>query len=434
MKTPIHDFLVSYAKENPVRCHMPGGKEQPFDITEIEGADSLFESQGIIRQSEENAAELFGAGKTLFSCGGSTLAIQTMLASAKTLYPDKNRVAASRYCHKSLVTACVLLGLELDWIKADNFLSCEISPDNVLNALREDTLCVFVQSIDYYGGECDIKAVSEVCREKGVLLLVDNAHGAYRVFTDNHPLKQGADMTADSAHKTLPCITGGAYLHISKTAPKGLSERAKELMSLFGSSSPSYLMLNSLDLCNKFIAEQRERAQKVFKEAKKLKEKLEETGFTLGKSDLMKITVNACEYGYDGFEFSRLLRKRGVSAEYADRCYTVLLFSAGQSTEDFERVFKAASGIPKRNKLDYKEPTFELPPKAMTVREAVLGATEEVKTQNACGRVCGGVLCPCPPCVPVIMPGEVLTSEILQVLEWYGTDSVRCVADGGASR
>lgn len=434
MKTPIHDFLVSYAKENPVRCHMPGGKEQPFDITEIEGADSLFESQGIIRQSEENAAELFGAGKTLFSCGGSTLAIQTMLASAKTLYPDKNRVAASRYCHKSLVTACVLLGLELDWIKADNFLSCEISPDNVLNALREDTLCVFVQSIDYYGGECDIKAVSEVCREKGVLLLVDNAHGAYRVFTDNHPLKQGADMTADSAHKTLPCITGGAYLHISKTAPKGLSERAKELMSLFGSSSPSYLMLNSLDLCNKFIAEQRERAQKVFKEVKKLKEKLEETGFTLGKSDLMKITVNACEYGYDGFEFSRLLRKRGVSAEYADRCYTVLLFSAGQSTEDFERVFKAASGIPKRNKLDYKEPTFELPPKAMTVREAVLGATEEVKTQNACGRVCGGVLCPCPPCVPVIMPGEVLTSEILQVLEWYGTDSVRCVADDGASR
>lgn len=434
MKTPIHDFLVSYAKENPVRCHMPGGKEQPFDITEIEGADSLFESQGIIRQSEENAAELFGAGKTLFSCGGSTLAIQTMLASAKTLYPDKNRVAASRYCHKSLVTACVLLGLELDWIKADNFLSCEISPDNVLNALREDTLCVFVQSIDYYGGECDIKAVSEVCREKGVLLLVDNAHGAYRVFTDNHPLKQGADMTADSAHKTLPCITGGAYLHISKTAPKGLSERAKELMSLFGSSSPSYLMLNSLDLCNKFIAEQRERAQKVFKEVKKLKEKLEETGFTLGKSDLMKITVNACEYGYDGFEFSRLLRKRGVSAEYADRCYTVLLFSAGQSIEDFERVFKAASGIPKRNKLDYKEPTFELPPKVMTVRQAVLGTTEEVKAQNACGRVCGSVLCPCPPCVPVIMPGEVLTSEILQVLEWYGTDSVRCVADDGASR
>lgn len=434
METPIHDFLVSYAKENPVRCHMPGGKEQPFDITEIDGADSLFESQGIIRQSEENAAELFGAGKTLFSCGGSTLAIQTMLASAKALYPNKNRVAASRYCHKSLVTSCVLLGLELDWIKAEGFLSCEISPDNVMKLIGDDTLCVFVQSIDYYGGECDIKAVSEVCREKGVPLLVDNAHGAYRVFTDNHPLKQGADMTADSAHKTLPCITGGAYLHISKNAPKGLSERAKELMSLFGSSSPSYLMLNSLDLCNKFIAEQRERAQTVFKEVKKLKEKLEETGFTLGKSDLMKITVNACEYGYDGFELSELLRKRGVSAEYADGCYVVLLFSAGQNIEDFERVFKAAEGIPKRNKLDCKEPTFELPPAVMTVREAVLGTTEEVNAQNACGRVCGSVLCPCPPCVPVIMPGEVFTREILQVLEWYGTDSVRCVVGGGASR
>ena len=140
METPIHDFLVSYARENPVRCHMPGGKQQPFDITEIEGADSLFESSGIIRQSEENTAKLFGAGETLFSCGGSTLAIQTMLASAKALYPNKNRVAASRYCHKSVIASCVLLGLEVDWIKADKCLSCEISPKNVMETIGNDTL------------------------------------------------------------------------------------------------------------------------------------------------------------------------------------------------------------------------------------------------------------------------------------------------------
>lgn len=434
METPIHDFLVSYAKENPVRCHMPGGKEQPFDITEIEGADSLFESCGIIRQSEINAARLFGAGETLFSCGGSTLAIQTMLASAKALYSNKNRVAASRYCHKSLVSVCVLLGLEVDWIKAENFLSCEISPKNVREAIGEDTLCVFVQSIDYYGGECDIGAISRVCGEKGVLLLVDNAHGAYHVFTGRHPLSLGADMTSDSAHKTLPCITGGAYLHISKSAPKELSERAKELMGLFGSSSPSYLMLDSLDLCNRFIADCSDRsdrsdyAKKVFDMINRLKERLEGAGYSLRKSDLMRITIDAREYGYSGTELSGELRKRGVSAEYADRRYVVLLFSVSQDIGDFERIYMAAKGVPRRDRSEYTEPHFEIPPRVMSAREAVLGATEEINIKEAFGRVCGSVLCSCPPCVPLIMPGEVFTEEILRVLGEYGVERVRCVS------
>ena len=427
METPIHDFLVSYAKENPVRCHMPGGKQNPFDITEIEGADSLFESSGIIRRSEENAAKLFGAGETLFSCGGSTLAIQTMLASAKALYPSKNRVAASRYCHKSVIAACVLLGLEVDWIKADKFLSCEISPKSVMEAIGEDTLCVYVQSVDYYGGECDIEAVSRVCKGKGVLLLVDNAHGAYKVFTDTHPLSSGADMTADSAHKTLPCITGCAYLHISANAPQKLRERAKELMGLFGSSSPSYLMLDSLDLCNRFIAEDRERAQRVFEEIGQLKKKLEDIGYSLRKSDLMKITIDACEYGYSGFELSDELRKNSVSAEYADGRYVVLLFSVGQDPGDFQRVFIAAEGIRKRERKEYKEPAFDIPPFALSAREAVLGATTAVEIREAVGRVCGSVLCSCPPCVPVIMPGEMFTREIVEVLEGYGVKRVRCV-------
>lgn len=427
MDTPIHDFLLSYAAENPVRCHMPGGKDNMLDITEIEGADSLFESSGIIRQSEANAARLFGAGETLYSCGGSTLAIQTMLACAKAMYPEKKRVAASRYCHKSLVTSCVLLGLEIDWIRAEEFLSCEVSPKNVEEAISEDTLCVFVQSIDYYGGECGIEGISEVCGSRGVLLLVDNAHGAYLVFTDRHPLRLGADMTADSAHKTLPCITGGAYLHISENAPKGLSDRAKELMGLFGSSSPSYLMLDSLDLCNRFIDERAYYARRIFEEIKQLKRRLEGLGYRLRKSDLMKITIDSCEYGYSGFELLRQLRKRGVSAEYADERYTVLLFSAGQDVKDFECVFDVMGDIPRRERIVHSEPFFSLPTIALTVREAVFAASEEIDVENACGRVCGSVLCSCPPCVPVIMPGEVFTQEIAEALSGYGVRKVRAV-------
>ena len=427
ISTPIHDFLLTYTKENPVRCHMPGGKESLLDITEIEGADSLYESSGIIRSSEENAATLFGSAKTLYSCGGSTLAIQTMLAAAKAAYPDKNRVAASRFCHRSLVSACALLGLEIDWIMPRSFLSCNITTKAAEEKITSDTLCLFLQTIDYYGGECDIEEMSVLCRKKNLPLLADNAHGAYLVFTERHPLHRGADMTADSAHKTLPCLTGGAYLHISKNAPQALAARGKELMALFGSSSPSYLILNSLDLCNRHIAEEREQAEQVLAEVKKLKTALTAAGFTLHKSDLMRITIDACGCGYSGFELSALLRERGVSAELADSRYTVLLFSTGQSLSDFPRILEAAKQIPIMSPKEYSEPIFPLPPSVMSTRDALFSPSEKIPVNSAEGRICASICCPCPPCVPLVMPGEVITADVIEGMRTYGVSTVRVV-------
>lgn len=427
MKTPIHDFLVSYCAEKPVRCHMPGGKKTPFDITEIEGADSLFESDGIIKQSEMNAAGLFGAGKTLFSCGGSTLAVQTMLASVKALYPEKSRVAASRYCHKSLISSCVLLGLEIDWIKPEGFLSCNIDSEAVKEKINKDTLCVFIQSIDYYGGECDIEKISVVCKEKNVPLLTDNAHGAYLVFTGNHPLKRGADMTADSAHKTLPCLTGGAYLHISKNAPEELFGIGKNMMSLFGSSSPSYLILDSLDLCNDFISEEKEKAEIVFSEIQNLKSELKRAGYILKKSDMMRITIDACQYGYSGFELNKEFKKRHIVCEYCDSRYLVLLFSAAQPLSDFPKILKAALSIPEKTKKQCREAFFFIPPIALKPWEAVFSPYEIIPVEMAAKRICGGIICPCPPCVPLIMPGEVFTDDIVYALKSYGVNKVKAV-------
>ena len=159
----------------------------------------------------------------------------------------------------------------------------------------------------------------------------------------------------------------------------------------------------------------------------RLKERLEGVGYRLRKSDLMKVTIDACKYGYSGFELSDELRGRGVSSEYADRRYVVLLFSVSQDMGDFERVFAAAERVPKRDRLEYREPVFTLPPVAMSAREAVLGATDVIAIKEAAGKVCGSVLCSCPPCVPVIMPGEVFTEEILEVLGEYGVERVRCV-------
>lgn len=427
MNTPIHNFLVGYANRNPVRAHMPGGKFTPFDITEISGADSLFECDGIIMRSEENAASLFGAAKTLYSCGGSTLAIQTMLALAKANDPSKNRIAASRYCHKSLASACILLDLNIDWIESSSFLSCKISSDMAEKAITDSTLCVFIQSIDYYGGECDIAAISQICKKHAIPLLVDNAHGAYKVFTHNHPLMLGADLTADSAHKTLPCLTGGAYLHISKNAPEFFSQRAKEMMSLFGSSSPSYLILNSLDLCNLHIALEKKKAKTIMEKITELKANLVEVGYSLRESDLMRITIDAEKYGYSGFALCKKFEEQNIICEFADQKYIVMLFSTDQPLEDFTKILAAAEKIPKLQPMHGKDIFISLPKAVMPLKEAVFSETELISINSAEGKICGAITAPCPPCVPVIMPGEAFSSDAVRALMDWGIEKVRVV-------
>ncbi len=425
MNTPIHDFLLRYANWNMLRCHMPGAKgiAYPYDITEIEGADSLYESSGIIAESERNAARLFGAEKTLFSCSGSTLAIQTMIALAKAK-TGKNRIAASRYAHKSLVSAAITLGMDIDWIYPEEYLSAEISPSAVEKAITEDTAAVFLNSIDYYGGMCDIRAVSAVCKAHNILLLADNAHGAYLVFTDNHPIKNGADMTADSAHKTLPCITGGAYLHIGN---RDFAMRSKEIMALYGTSSPSYLILDSLDLCNRHIAEEMAKAERAFNAVSALKEKLLAKGFSLKKSDLMRVTVNACEMGMSGFELAEKLREKNVECEMSDHNCVIFLFSTITEEKDTERLFDALTSVPQRKPAAPFEVPVLAPKKAMPPREAFFRNVTLTPVSEAVGKICGGIYAPCPPCVPLVMPGEIIDGQCSEVLRRYGCEYIETV-------
>lgn len=415
MNTPIHDFLTSYSA---VRCHMPGGKglNNPLDITEIDGADSLYESNGIIRESEKNAARLFGAGDTLYSCSGSTLAIQTMLAAVQPI-TGKRKVALGRYCHKSAVCACGLLGLDITWLYPDNFLGADISPATVEAAIDEETGAVFLNSVDYYGGTSDISAISEICRRKNVLFLVDNAHGAYRVFTNNHPIILGADMTADSAHKTLPALTGAAYLHLKNPAYRDLCKRQ---MSLFGTSSPSYLILDSLDLCNAFIEEKVEIAKAAFAGVSELKEHLKRLGYALYESDPMRVTIDAAAYGYSGFSLADELRGRGAECEMSDERYVVLLFSVVQPPEDFAQLTEIFSDIPRKNPIAIA-PHEILHPKAVkNIRAALFSPHETVEIEQSSGKICGEIFSPCPPCVPLVMPGEVIDEGCIKELKRYG--------------
>ena len=404
MRTPIHDFLRAYCALNSERCHMPGHKGvlNPHDITEINA-----EAISIIEQSELLAAELFGAGRTLFSCSGSTLSIFAMLTALVKNGAGK-RIAATRGAHRSLIDAAILLDLDIAWN---------------LDAANADA--VFITSIDYYGNMTPVPKL-----KADTPVLVDNAHGAYLVFTENHPIRNGAAMVADSAHKTLPALTGAAYLHISKDY--FTEERAKHAETskcLFGTTSPSYLLLESLDLCNRHIALEKERALAAFDAVAGLKADLTQLGYALKSTDPLRITIDACQFGYSGRGLARELANRGVICEMCDDRYTILLFSTVTRAENTARVLVAMREIPRKSLIEpVSRECFELPEIAMRPRAAYFADKKTLPTAKAIGRVCAGVHVTVPPCVPLIMPGEIISSEIAAELERSGLREIDVVA------
>lgn len=441
METPVYDFLRNYAVSGILRAHMPGHKgntcvpelEELFklDITEIKGADSLFEAEGIISQSERNAAELYGSAATVFSAGGSTLCIQAMLALMKQ---EGRRVIAVRNVHRAFLNAAALLGLDVQWLMptySGGILSGEIKLADVEAALAASTTpaCLYVTSPDYTGRLADITALSELCHRYGARLLVDNAHGAHLAFFEKniHPITLGADLCCDSAHKMLPALTGAAYLHTSceEYAPK-----LKQAMSFFGSTSPSYLIMASLDLCNRYISENiRHDIAAALPRIAELRSAFENR-LVFAEGDPFHITVKAAESGFNGTELAELLRCNGVECEYSDAELLVLLMSPFSDISDYERLRaaleSAVSGASRTNASGISA-RLKLPKMALAIREAAFAPAFEIPVEEAEGRICASVKVPCPPAVPIAVSGEVIDRECIEIFKTYGIRTVLVV-------
>ncbi len=426
MNTPICNFLERYENEGRLRLHTPGHNGTvPNDITEIYGADSLYHSDksgGIISTSEALAAGVFGAKKTCYSCEGSTLAIQTALAILKAR--GCQTIAASRYSHRSLVSAAALLRLDIKWLYPDEFLSADV-PYNVDGLCGTDA--VFVTNIDYYGGTWKFV-------RPNIPVVIDNAHGAYLRFVDKrrfgteylHPLELGFPLIcADSAHKTLPVLTGGAYLHFAQGEDPS---NAKEFMAMFGSTSPSYLILESLDRFNATIADNIQLINNACDAVADLKDRLERNGIPLKKSDPLRVTINAREYGLSGFEFASYLRTNGVECEMADENYVVLMFSATSTVEDCERAEMGILLVPAAAPKPFVQYAHIKPVVEMPVYEAIFKPRRIIPLEAAAGEICAGLDCPCPPGVPLIMPGEVFDHNVINALKMHGIKNVSVVS------
>lgn len=414
---------------------MPGHKGASFlgcekiDITEIDGADALYHARGIINESEENATALFGSGKTLYSTEGSSHVIRAMMYLAKSYKNEENGyVLATRNAHQSFISASALLGFDIKWLPPNkkSYLSGKVGGEEIEKALTcVDKLpfAVFVTSPDYLGSISDIQSISEACKRYDVPLIVDNAHGAYLKFLEKseHPIDQGAWLTSDSAHKTLPVLTGGAYMHISKDAPAHFFENAKNALALFGSSSPSYLTLCSLDNANlylksKFGAELDTLSTKI----DKLKKRLTENGYTLAGEEKIKITIDTKKYGYYGEEIYNILYKNGIVCEFYDRDYLVMMVSPQNSENDLKNLENALLAIPKKSAISDTPPAILPCERKYSPRNAAFLPKEEIAIENALGRVCAELNVACPPCVSVISAGEIYNESAIELSKYYG--------------
>ena len=445
MTTPICDFVQKYARKNALRLHMPGHKGTSFlgveklDITEIEGADSLYEAQEIIAQSEANAGSLFGCD-TFYSTEGSSQCIRAMLYLACLEAKQNNRkpiVAAGRNAHKTFLSAAALLDFDIMWLcpeKQSSYLSCDISAEfleKMLSDAVEKPTAVYITSPDYLGNMADVKALARVCHKHGALLLVDNAHGAYLKFLpqSQHPIDLGADLCCDSAHKTLPVLTGGAYLHLSSNVSR-LSKHAKNAMALFGSTSPSYIIMQSLDMANKYIAGGYSEKLCAFTEkVGGVKQSLVQQGYILVGSELLKITLSTKPYGYLGTQLAQVLQSKDIVCEFCDPDFVVFMFTPQVSDSELEYLCKALAEIPKRAAICENPPRFSLPQKVMSVRSATFSLSETVDVKFAQGRVLASATVGCPPAVPVVMCGERIDARAVECFEYYGIEKCTVVSE-----
>lgn len=452
METPVYDFVTDYMYSGISRFHMPGHKGKPFlgceyrDITEIEGADVLNTASGIIAESQANASHLFCTGSTLYSTEGSSLCIKAMLMAVladarRNGSSGREYILAARNVHRSMVDACALLGIEIEFIinsRSGNICESQVTFKDIENILKtkkaegkDYPVAVYITSPGYLGEVADIRGIADVCEKYSLPLVTDNAHGAYFAFLEEncHPINLGAAICCDSAHKTLPVLTGGAYLHISGRYKERYLETARRALALFGSTSPSYLVLQSLDLCNKYLEENyRERLSACINTVNMVKMALRDKGICVKETEPLKIVIDTACAGYTGAETSAGMRGYGIECEYADTGYVVLMVTPENTQKDFERIVKWAGSTPliynKKEKLEIPQVSLKPPRREMAIREAVFSPSVMTDVKEATGRICAAETVSCPPAVPIAVCGEVINQDMTDLFEIYNIKKV----------
>ncbi|MBR3785293.1 MAG: aminotransferase class V-fold PLP-dependent enzyme [Firmicutes bacterium] len=451
MNKGVTRFLLSHAGKNPVSFHMPGHKGSEIyrengygdfldnfvdcDITEIPGADNLYQAEDIIAETMAAYRRLYGVRESYLLINGSSAGL---VASILTCVHRGGKLIMARNCHKSIFNGLLMAGAEPVYLHPemidDYGISGEISVDSVRTSIAEhpDASAVILPSPNYYGVCSDIKEIASVVHDAGMVLIVDQAHGAHLHFFGSclgEPSKAaddlGADIVIQSTHKTLASFTQSAIVNLcTDRVDKYLFE---DKLQLIESTSPSYLLMASLDINADLLDRQGERLIREWEE--NLKWFYEEAPVQVEGLRVMshpmldhtKINLDMSAYGIDGLELEELLNEKAIFPELVTGNIVMCMTGIGNKRCDYERLLEAlkeiaaehglcevADGVP----LAAPEATQTVTMKRLQ-QTAIPTAKESVPMEEAAGRVCAASIIPYPPGIPIICPGEIIDQEVL---------------------
>lgn len=438
MKTALTRMLWEYAHADAARFHMPGhkggrGMEELYeggigrwDITELPFSDNLLNPEGVLREAQREAAVRFGARRTFFLVNGSSAGVTAMMLAL----PQGSKVILQRNAHRSALSGVILAGHRAAWVwpqyDGSRGIYGAVSPQGVAQALEQnpDASALFLTRPDYYGRCCDGEAIAALCRERGVLLLVDEAHGAH--FSLGKELPESASAFADlwvqSAHKTLPCPNQGGYLHLGRGGKPGMPTpgRLAYALSLVQTTSPSYPLMAALDMAWRMEGWD-EQARRMDEFCQNLPEGVVRCGADSAPAvadwDRTRLVLDVTGRGITGWQAEAFLRERGILLEMAEERCIVAITSPLDEPAWYDRLREGLFALPTGNhRCGEEPPPWSGAPKRMEPRAAALAQSELVPLTEAAGRVSAGSVGLYPPGSPVVAPGEAFTGEAIRYL------------------
>ncbi len=428
-----------------------------YDLTEAPGLDDLHDAKGAIQKAQCLAAELYGARRTWFLVNGTSCGNEALMMAVAH---EGDEVIVFRNAHYSIYAALVLSGAKPVWgmPEADtSFGFATKAKAEVLKELlnaRPSAKAVFVVSPTYYGDVSDIRKLADICHEGHIPLIVDEAHGAHFYFNENFPkgaLACGADAVVMSTHKTLGSMTQSSMLHLNSSLLD--EERIAAALKMTMSSSPSYILMSSLDAARRQMAlHGKEIMQSAFELSMNLRKRLsgiegiDVYGGCKAKEllkrgiDPSRVVISAASLGLSGYELSdELFNTYSVATEMADMNCCVAVVTGANTKEDIERLINSVSDIVlrrKKSRASGEEIKAELmcsqfiPEMIMTPREAFFSEKESVALREARGRICAQLIAPYPPGTPILAPGEAIDERAIDALEYCIKNNIRLHGDG----
>lgn len=451
--TPLFTALKTHAEKNPIQFHIPGHKKGngidpefrefigdnalSIDLINIGPLDDLHLPKGIIKHSQELAAEAFGADYTFFSVQGTSGAIMAMIMS---VCGPGDKILVPRNVHKSIMSAIVFSGAVPIFIHPEvdsKFgISHGVTPDSIERALllHPDTKSVLVINPTYYGVSGDLKKIVKIAHSRNIPVLVDEAHGAHIHFHKELPMsamEAGADMAATSVHKLGGSLTQSSILNLQGNLVS--SKRVQSVLSMLTTTSTSYLLLASLDVARKSLAtEGQALLEDTIRKAEETRSKINEIPhlYCMGHEildssaavamDPTKLLISVKELGITGYDVEKWLRNGfNIEVELSDLYNILCIVTPGDTQNDLHTLIKALTDLSQVYKfqadMNVNSSVLlpEIPPLALTPRDAFYAETEVIPFEKSAGRIIAEFVMVYPPGIPIFIPGEIITRDNL---------------------